>query len=1088
MQGKHVVAAWWAMLLVCAICCVPVVSLELFVSDDGVDEVGSTHVQTIPFAVNQDGTEVDMTLGPQEYPLSGTHVEREIVRFRGFSRSGTALVSPGTSRVLSLASTEILFADLTVRDGYTFSASGGCVFVSNVGGDFVNVTLSNVLFVNCSCLVSGGAIASLGSLYVVNSEFANNEAGFFGGGVYSFGGSDIRNSTFRGNTANIAGGVGIADGPFDTVIDGCYFDNNSEASSPTGWATVSDSRTDHRLLVTNTIFGNNTAPRAIASENALVMDTVEIREVGEYSQHIVTSSLNVTMQRTLLGSVANSSGAAVRSHGMLLDDVVLDAGAIPLAVAAPSMAGSRVAVDRIARKDGGCAHLFEIDGRGMFLESMIGGEVNSTALCGMCESDVNVLGSHPDNEGGMYLGELVLDGVTTTEGDLTSLVYTSTACTSTPVCGSGVFSAMGGVCRHATLEANLTDCMGVLGGHTVLDACGECVPGCEVGTFYVGECGSRVCMTECPTDFYLDLATKACEACGGPTTCSPVGEFLACGAEGAPLDERVCRCPEGTYHDGGVECVACEYTHEMDETCEALGHVVVGCEVGSTSDVSECRNCTALGMFVSADGSTCTGGCLLGELALAGPPGVTVCSPCDAGTHESGGECVACAHDASSCIGDGFAVVECGSGEGSDVSSCTNCTAFGMFVSGDGSMCTGGCLLGELALAGPPGVTVCSPCDAGTHQSGAECVACTHDASNCNGDGFAFVGCGSGEASDVSTCTNCTALGMFVSGDGATCTGGCTAGEVASAGAPGEMVCVPCGVDTHQSGVECEACTHDASNCNGDGFAFVGCGSGESSDVSTCTNCTALGMFVSGNGTTCEGMCSAGELPVGGPPGDTTCSPCPEDTYQLGAACVACEFNAEVCARGFVVVTCGSGETSDVSACTNCTAVGMFVSEDGTSCVGSCPAGEVVVAGEPGVMECAACPRDTYGSGVECVGCANTAVTCSGPEVAVGRCGMGEVNDTSTCMNCTTVGLVPSRDGEACVTAASLLSDGGGGEEGGGGLGGGGIAGVVIGVGIVAVGAWYLLRKRRGMRKGWSGMDEEDVDIDVVERQVVPRT
>ena len=101
---------------------------------------------------------------------------------------------------------------------------------------------------------------------------------------------------------------------------------------------------------------------------------------------------------------------------------------------------------------------------------------------------------------------------------------------------------------------------------------------------------------------------------------------------------------------------------------------------------------------------------------------------------------------------------------------------------------------------------------------------------------------------------------------------------------------------------------------------------------------------------------------------------------------------------------------------------------------------------------------------------------------------MGEVNDTSTCMNCTTVGLVPSRDGEACVTRASLFSDGGGGEEGGGGLGDGGIAGVVIGVGIVGVGAWYLLRKRRAKRKGWSGMDEEEVDIDVVEKQVVPRT
>ena len=633
-----------------------------------------------------------------------------------------------------------------------------------------------------------------------------------------------------------------------------------------------------------------------------------------------------------------------------------------------------------------------------------------------------------------------------------------------------------------------------------------------------------------------------------------LGELALAGPPGV----TVCSpCDAGTY-ESGAECVAC--VHDASN-CIGDGFAVAECGSGEGSDVSSCTNCTALGMFVSGDGSMCTGGCSLGEVVLAGPPGATVCSPCDAGTHQSGAECVACAHEASNCNGDGFVVAECGSGEASDVSSCTNCTALGMFVSGDGSMCTGGCsTAGEVASAGAPGEMVCVPCGADTYQSGVECEACAHNASNCNSDGLVFVGCGSGESSDVSTCTNCTALGMFVSGDGATCTGGCsTAGEVASAGAPGEMVCVPCGADTYQSGVECEACTHnasncnsdgfafvgcgsgessdvstctnctalgmfvsgdgagcegscpegqrpvagtestcaacaacpadqyasvvctateehvcsacsgptscgsgeelvgcgaestdvsmrecvacaddtfenggvceacthDASNCNGDGFAFVGCGSGESSDVSTCTNCTALGMFVSGNGTTCEGMCSAGELPVGGPPGDTTCSPCPEDTYQLGAACVACEFNADVCARGFVVeVTCGSGETSDVSACTNCTAVGMFVSEDGASCVGSCAAGEVVVAGEPGEMECAACPRDTYGSGVECVGCANTSVTCSGPEVAVGRCGVGEVNDTSTCMNCTTVGLVPSRNGEACVTEASLFSDG----------------------------------------------------------------
>ena len=190
-------------------------------------------------------------------------------------------------------------------------------------------------------------------------------------------------------------------------------------------------------------------------------------------------------------------------------------------------------------------------------------------------------------------------------------------------------------------------------------------------------------------------------------------------------------------------------------------------------------------------------------------------------------------------------------------------------------MCGGGCPGVEIIVPGP-GSGSCVSCPAGTYAAVFECVPCMYDASNCNADGFALATCGSFEVNDISSCTNCTALGMFVSGDGATCSGGCsTAGEVASAGAPGEMVCVACGDDTFENGGVCEACTHNASNCNGDGFVFVGCGSGESSDVSTCTNCTALGMFVSGDGAMCTGGCStAGEVASAGAPGEMVCVPC----------------------------------------------------------------------------------------------------------------------------------------------------------------------------------------------------------------------
>ena len=38
-------------------------------------------------------------------------------------------------------------------------------------------------------------------------------------------------------------------------------------------------------------------------------------------------------------------------------------------------------------------------------------------------------------------------------------------------------------------------------------------------------------------------------------------------------------------------------------------------------------------------------------------------------------------------------------------------------------------------------------------------------------------------------------MGMFVSGDGMSCTGGCPAGQAVAAGAPGETNCVTCPVD-----------------------------------------------------------------------------------------------------------------------------------------------------------------------------------------------------------------------------------------------------------------------------------------------------
>ena len=81
-----------------------------------------------------------------------------------------------------------------------------------------------------------------------------------------------------GTGANEGAGAVVDGGDLDTVVDGCYFTNNSDTSSV--GRTVNDRRFEHRLLVTNTIFGNNTAASAIGCLNSLEVDTVEIREVG----------------------------------------------------------------------------------------------------------------------------------------------------------------------------------------------------------------------------------------------------------------------------------------------------------------------------------------------------------------------------------------------------------------------------------------------------------------------------------------------------------------------------------------------------------------------------------------------------------------------------------------------------------------------------------------------------------------------------------------------------------------------------------------------------------------------------------------
>ena len=396
---------------------------------------------------------------------------------------------------------------------------------------------------------------------------------------------------------------------------------------------------------------------------------------------------------------------------------------------------------------------------------------------------------------------------------------------------------------------------------------------------------------------------------------------------------------------------------------------------------------------------------------------VSNCRNCPAGMFDTGSGCDDCAHTSASCMGNGFALVECGVASPFDVSACTNCASMGMFVSSDGTSCVASnCAAGEGVVAGGPGDTTCAECSADTFAIDSVCQECTATSANCGPNGVVFVGCGAGETSDVSSCTDCASMGMFVSGDGMSCVASnCAGGEGVVAGPPGDETCEPCGAGMFGNGGLCQLCEHTPETCTAAGFAATGCMS-SSADDSMCLNCGSMGLFVNSEGTECSGMCSPGETVLAGAPGEQNCATCDEGTFSGGGLCSSCTHTAGSCSgNGFAVVVCGAGEGSDVSSCTNCTDMDMFVSEDGSSCIAStCPPDETVVAGPPGDMTCSGCPADTYQNGSGCVACAVSAGDCGNGSAAVTVCGVGETTDVSACMNCTELGMFVSGDGLSC--------------------------------------------------------------------------
>ena len=752
MMCKRAVVAM-AMAILCARTCFGQTSETFFVSSEGTDSGSQTHVLTIQFALDQNFDEVTINLAPETFTIGATLTTmREAVTMCGASQSGTVVAADGTRRVMTFtsgANGNVTLESMTIRNGHA-SGGGGCILMQKSSSGML--TIRDVHFEGCTAS-NHGAVFNTGPMVtstITDSVITGNSAGL-SGMVQTSGGIQVFNTTIVDNTVGLNIGFVILDGIIDTVMEGLYVDRNVVQDNGASTFIV-ENRDAFTVTVRNSIFRGLVDSGVVMTEGPLVVESVEARSGSAFNQPIFTSLLGTTTIRNTLISGELGSSPAIDGIDVVLEDVILNAGTAFVRI------GDSLSVTGLVRNNGGCDEVFLSDATGTVT---ISGSASTADFCGACAGDVDFFVV----SGGTLSGTFTLDGTDAVDDEVGMLQYTSANCSVNPLCGSGVYTTEGTECSHATLESTVADCMGDLDGDAFVDVCGMCVPRCNETMFYTGDCGSRVCVSECPDFFEYDPLTKACirSVCPGATSCA-AGEEL-------------------------VDCI----------------------------------------MTLSGDAE---------------------CVTCGADTYENSSVCTPCAHTPATCAMEGFAFTACGSGESSDVSTCTDCTALRMFVSGDGASCTGSCSVGSVVTAGGPGETNCDPCPEDTYQNGAVCDACASTSATCDADGLALeAACGTGETSDVSTCTNCTALGMFVSANGTLCEGNCSAGSVPVAGAPGDVFCNVCGDDTYQSGVECVSCAVVAADCNGTDLAFTRCVAGQVADVSMCTNCTSEGLVVSG--TTC---------------------------------------------------------------------------------------------------------------------------------------------------------------------------------------------------------------------------------------------
>ena len=393
---------------------------------------------------------------------------------------------------------------------------------------------------------------------------------------------------------------------------------------------------------------------------------------------------------------------------------------------------------------------------------------------------------------------------------------------------------------------------------------GQCAT-CAAGSVTNAATGATTC-TACAAGTYSAVSTSACQACAAGSVTDTLTNTSA----------TTCTvCAAGTYSANSQNaCQACAAGSETDTLTNTSATTCTACVAGKFSANSQtaCAVCVN-GKYQNSQGQTA---CIDVDDGKEGQnsggsyvaTGAVKQTACPAGQYNTNGDgaCAACADGSITNTLTGTGAKSCTACAAGTVSpnsqtACANC---------DAGKATFNSTLGATSGSGLTGQTSCTACTDGTYQDQA----------------------GQGVCKDV-------ANGKFGSKDGSSYT---------SSGATSEQDCAAGDYNTDGTG-DCATCV---------------AGSVSNAGASSCTDCTA-GKFSAVSTTACAD-CDAGKATFNstlgatsgaGLSGQTSCTACPDGTYQDGTGKGVCK-DVQNGYFGSTDTSRGTDATLNSESCTSC--------------------------------------------------------------------------------------------------------------------------------------------------------------------------